>query len=60
MTPNQFQSCPGPEVVNNPESLAFQCSVDCIVKTKTKGAASHLDSSLSALFLIIMATLITM
>ncbi|KAI8888440.1 L domain-like protein [Backusella circina FSU 941] len=30
MTPNQFQSCPDDSVIQNPQSLAYQCSVDCL------------------------------
>lgn len=58
MTPNQFQSCPSADVVNNPQSLAFQCSVDCVVKSKKKSAASRATASLTAFFGVLIATLL--
>ena len=44
MTPNQFQSCPDQSIIANPQSLAFQCSVDCIVKSKKKKSAASMQS----------------
>lgn len=60
MTPNQFQTCPSPDIVANPESLAFQCSVDCVVKTKTKSAASHLGAKITAFWLVLMVAVFNM
>lgn len=55
MTPNQFQSCPDQSIVNNPQSLAFQCSVDCVVKTNKKK-----NSAVGNQVNFMMAALITM
>lgn len=58
MTPNQFQSCPDQSIINNPQSLAFQCSVDCIVNAKKK--QSNAVGNQLGLFNSFMALLITM
>ncbi|KAG0745162.1 hypothetical protein G6F23_004623 [Rhizopus arrhizus] len=54
MTPNQFQSCPDPSVTENPNSLAFQCSIDCITKTtKNKNSANRTLVGYSSLLVMI-------
>ncbi|KAL9553166.1 hypothetical protein MBANPS3_003416 [Mucor bainieri] len=58
MTPNQFQSCQDLSIVNNPQSLAFQCSVDCVVKTnkkKNSAAANQVNISVLALTILMAA-----
>jgi hypothetical protein len=56
MTPNQFQSCPDQSIVENPNSLAFQCSINCIIKKdKKKSDASHNFMAYST-FITLLAT----
>lgn len=45
MTPNQFQSCPDQSIVNNPQSLSFQCSVDCLLKRNKKKSAADITQT---------------
>lgn len=51
MTPNQFQSCPDQSVITNPQSLSFQCSVDCMVRTKKKSTANTSQRGYTTTFL---------
>ena len=59
MTPNQFQSCPDQSIINNPQSLAFQCSVDCVVNNKKK-KSNAIGNQLGLFNCSLMAFLITM
>jgi hypothetical protein len=54
MTPNQFQSCPDDSVIQNPQSLAYQCSVDCLVKnTKKKSSGLTINNPPSNFVLLL-------
>ncbi|KAG0795528.1 hypothetical protein G6F22_005095 [Rhizopus arrhizus] len=57
MTPNQFQSCPDPSVTANPNSLAFQCSINCSVQDKKKSSANRVLVGYSTMSFVVIYSL---
>lgn len=56
-TPNQFQTCPDPTITGNPESLAFQCSMDCVVSNVRPSAGSTLGINRALLGTVAVAAM---